>query len=82
MDTSGSMQTTTKEGDKMDYCLLWRMEQEAHQETMKEVTRLIREKKEIQDLLATANDTIVALMKKEEPNMEKDYKLVKVEYYA
>ena len=66
----------------MNYELLWRMEQEAHEETMKEITRLIREKQKIQDLLAKANDTIVTLMKKEEPNMEKDYKLVKVEYYA
>jgi len=66
----------------MNYQLLWKLEQEAHQETMKEVTRLIREKQKIQDLLALKNETIVTLMKGEEPNMEKDYKLVKVEYYA
>ena len=66
----------------MNYELLWRMEQEAHQETMKEVTRLIREKIELQDLLALKNETIVTLMKGEEPNIKENYKLVKVEYYA
>jgi len=66
----------------LNYQLLWRLEQEAHQETMKEVTRLIREKQKIQDLLALKNETIVTLMKGEEPNMEENYKLVKVEYYA
>jgi len=66
----------------MNYELLWRIEQEAHQEMMKEVTRLIREKQKLQDLLALKNEKIVTLMKGEEPNMEKDYKLVKVEYYA
>ena len=66
----------------MNYELLWRMEQEAHQETMKEVTRLIREKQKIQDLLALKNETIVTLMKGEEPNIKENFKLVKVEYYA
>jgi len=66
----------------MNYELLWRIEQEAHQETMKEVTRLIREKIELQDLLALKNETIVTLMKGEEPNIKENYKLVKVEYYA
>ena len=66
----------------MNYELLWRMEQEAHQETMKEVMRLIREKIELQDLLALKNETIVTLMKGEEPNIKENYKLVKVEYYA
>ena len=58
------------------------MEQEAHQETMKEVMRLIREKIELQDLLALKNETIVTLMKGEEPNINENFKLVKVEYYA
>lgn len=66
----------------MNYELLWKLEQEAHKETIEEVSRLIREKIELQKLLALKNETIVTLMKGEEPNLEKDFKLVKVEYYA
>jgi len=77
----------------MNYELLYKLEREAHQETFnkcnEEVIRLIREKQKVQkelesleSVLQAKNDLIDSLMEKENQQEDKDYKLVKVEYYA